>query len=74
MAFPSRRRAACGAGRISLSETMLLLMQFARLFGVRYEMATDRDGAVSAMIAGDYMTGQTSLCTMARSMMRSAHS
>jgi hypothetical protein len=48
---------------------MLLLMQFARLIGLRDQIATDRDAAVSAMIAGDHMIGQTS-----RSMMWSAHS
>lgn len=61
--------AACGAGRVSVSEIMLLLMQFARLIGLRDQIATDRDAAVSAMIAGDHMIGQTS-----RSMIWSAHS
>jgi hypothetical protein len=50
---------ACGPVRISISEIMLLLMQFARLFGFRSEPATDRDGTVSAMTSWDHMPVQT---------------
>ncbi len=61
--------AACGPYRISVSEIMLLLMQFARLFGIRSEPATDRDGTVSAMTFWDHMSGQTT-----RLALRGAHS
>lgn len=67
MRFPSWP-AACSGMRISVSEIMLLLMQFARLFGFRSEPATDRDDTVPVMTFWDYLPGQTY-----RFMVRSAH-
>ena len=61
-------RATCDAIRISVSETMLLLMQFARLFGFRSEPATDRDDALPVMTFWDHMPGHTD-----RLIVRSAH-